>query len=237
MRRWASSPRWSSASACPAAAPPSCSPACTAPWRPAVVLAGRPAAGAGAARPGPDGDPWVDVEPRADATPPPARTQELEREYRAVVEEILDLRGADERVRAFVRSITEPGALADTSGYAPDLTFAQKVQLLQTLDVVERLELALRLQRERLAELPVRKRLRDDVDADAQKQQRDSVLRRQLESIRKELGEDGPSVANEYRDKIAAAGMPDAVRAQAERELGRLERMGDASPEASIIRT
>src|SRR5206468_8221127 len=97
-------------------------------------------------------------------------------------------------------------------------------------------ELALRLQRERLAELQVRKRLRDDVESDAQKQQRDFILRRQLESIKKELGEDGPSVANEYRDKIAAAGMPDAVRAQAERELGRLERMGDASPEASIIR-
>ena len=151
--------------------------------------------------------------------PPPARTAALEREYRAVVDEILELRGDDGRMRAFVRSITEPGALADTAGYSPDLTFAQKVELLQTLDVVERLTLALRLQRERLAELQVRKRIREDVESGAQKQQRDYFLRRQMDSIRKELGEDEASVADEYRKKIADAGMPDAVREQAEREL------------------
>src|SRR5205807_1338694 len=109
--------------------------------------------------------------------------------------------------------------------------------LLETLGVVERLELALRLQRERLAELQVRKRIRDDAESGAQKQQRDYFLRRQLDSIRKELGEDGTSVADEYRKKIADAGMPDAVREQAERELGRLERMGESSPESSMIRS
>src|SRR5204863_1843134 len=148
-------------------------------------------------------------------------------EYRAVVLEILELRGDDGRVAAFVRSITEPGALADTSGYSPDLSFAQKVQLLETLDVIERLTLALRLQRERLAELLVRKRIREDVESGAQKQQRDYFLRRQMDSIRKELGEDEDSVADEYRKKIAEAGMPEPVQQQAERELGRLARMGD----------
>ena len=49
-----------------------------------------------------------------------------------------------------------------------------------------------------------------------------------MDSIRKELGEDDASVADEYRKKIAEAGMPDAVREQAERELGRLERMGES---------
>ncbi|HVM98428.1 MAG TPA: endopeptidase La, partial [Candidatus Acidoferrales bacterium] len=107
----------------------------------------------------------------------------------------------------------------------------------QTLDVVERLTLALRLQRERLAEMQVRKRIREDVESGAQKQQRDYFLRRQMDSIRKELGEDETSVASEYRKKIADAAMPDEVRAQAERELGRLERMGDSSPESSMIRT
>src|SRR5882762_1654319 len=141
------------------------------------------------------------------------------------------------RAAAFLRSITEPGALADTSGYSPDLSFAQKVELLETLSVVERLKLALRLQRERLAELQVRKRIRDDAESGAQKQQRDYILRRQLDSIRKELGEDETSVADEYRKKIADAGMPDAVREQAERELGRLERMGESSPESSMIRS
>jgi ATP-dependent Lon protease len=179
----------------------------------------------------------VEVEERPDETPPPSKTRELEREYRAVVEEILELRGDDGRVSAFVRAIGEPGALADTSGYAPDLTFEQKVELLETVDVVERLQLALRLQRERLAELQVRKRIRDDVEDDAQRQQREYVLRKQMESIRKELGEDDASVAEEYRTKIEEAGMPDAVREQAERELGRLERMGEASGEASMIRS
>ena len=83
----------------------------------------------------------------------------------------------------------------------------------------------------------VRKRIREDVESGAQKQQRDYFLRRQLDAIRKELGEDETSVAGEYRTKIAEAEMPDAVRAQAERELGRLERMGDQSPESSMIRT
>ena len=203
----------------------------------AAVLTGLHRGVAGAARANPAGHLVVEVEERPDVTPPPIRTAELEREYRAVVLEILELRGDDGRVAAFLRSITEPGALADTSGYSPDLSFAQKVELLETLDVVERLTLALRLQRERLAELQVRKRIREDVESGAQKQQRDYFLRRQLDSIRKELGEDETSIAGEYRQKIAEAQMPDDVGAQAERELGRLERMGESSPEASMIRT
>ena len=136
----------------------------------------------------------VDVDERPDHAPPAHLTRELEREYRAVVDEILELRGDDGRIRAFVRSITEPGALADTAGYSPDLNFAQKLQLLETLDVVERLKLALQFQRERLAELQVRKRIRDDVEDGAQKQQREYFLRRQMDAIRKELGEDDGSV-------------------------------------------
>ena len=203
----------------------------------AAVLTGLYRGVAGAARSDPAGHLMVEVEPKPDETPPPSRTEELEREYRAVVLEILDLRGDDGRIAAFLRSITKPGALADTSGYSPDIPYAQKVELLATLDVVERLTLALRLQRERLAELQVRKRIREDVESGAQKQQREYFLRRQLDSIHKELGEDETSVAGEYREKIAAAGMPEAVRTQAERELGRLERMGESSPESSVIRT
>jgi ATP-dependent Lon protease len=203
----------------------------------AVALTGLHRGVAGAAHTDRAGHLVVEVEAHPDVTPPKSRTADLEREYRAVILEILDLRGDDGRVAAFLRSITEPGMLADTSGYSPDLSFAQKVELLGTLDVVERLTLALRLQRERLAELQVRKRIREDVESGAQKQQRDYFLRRQLDSIRKELGEDEASVGAEYRQKIADAQMPEAVRAQAERELGRLERMGEASPEASMIRT
>jgi len=191
----------------------------------------------GAATPGSDGSLWVEVEPRPDEQAPPVLTQNLEREFRAVVEEILELRGDDGRARAFVRSITEPGALADASGYSPDLNFGQKTRLLETLPVVDRLQMALDLQRERLAELQVRKRIREEAESGAQKQQRDYLLRKQLDSIRKELGEDDAAVVGDYRQKIDEAGMPEAVRAQADRELARLERVGDASVESPMIRT
>jgi ATP-dependent Lon protease len=179
----------------------------------------------------------VEVDERPDENLPPVQTRELEREYRAVVEEILDLRNADDRISAFLRSITEAGALADTCAYAPDISFAQRVELLEKVDIIERLDFALALQRERLAELQVRQRIRENVDSDVQKQQREYVLRKQMESIRKELGEDEGSVVDEYRKKIEEAGMPDDVRAQADRELRRLETMGDSSGEASMIRT
>src|SRR5436190_20635801 len=203
----------------------------------ATALAGLHRATIGAAGTDPAGDLGVEVEPHPDAEPVDGRTRELEREYRAVVEEILEQRGDDGRVGAFVRSISEPGVLADTSGYSPDLSYEQKVQLLETLDVTERLELALGFQRERLAEMQVRKRIREDVESGAEKQQRDYFLRKQMESIRKELGEDDASIIDEYRKKIEEADMPEAVREQAEKELGRLERMGEQSAESTVIRT
>src|SRR5215212_9424569 len=153
----------------------------------AVALEGEYRARIGAASTDPTGALRVEVEPHPDDVPVDGRTRNLEREYRAVV--------------------------------------------------AERLELALKLQRERLAELQVRTRIRDDVQSGAEKQQREYFLRKQMESIRKELGEDDASVVDEYRTKIEEAGMPEAVREQAERELGRLERMGEQGGEASMIRS
>jgi ATP-dependent Lon protease len=192
---------------------------------------------AGAARTDLNGTLRIEVTPWEDPADRDEEIRGLEREYRAVVEEILELRQAGDGIRAFLRSISEPGALADTAGYSPDLTYEQKVELLETLDVRERLEKSLAFQRERLAELEVRSRIREDVQSGAEKQQREYFLRKQLESIQKELGEDEASVADEYRKKIADSGMPDDVREQAERELGRLERMGDGSGESSMLRT
>jgi ATP-dependent Lon protease len=203
----------------------------------AISLVGLHRGVPGAAEADKEGVLRVAVDERPDQAPPGHLTRELEREYRAVVEEILELRGDEGRISAFLRSITHPGALADTSGYSPDLNMTQKIQLLETLDVVERLKLALQLQQERLTELVVRKRIREDVEGGAQKQQRDYFLRKQMDSIRKELGEDDASASVDYREKIAAAGMPEAVRQQAERELSRLERVGDANAESATIRT
>jgi ATP-dependent Lon protease len=203
----------------------------------AVSLMGLHRGVPGAAQTDPDGRLRVHVEERQDVIPAPTVTREVEREYRAIVEEILELRGDDGRLSAFVRSLTSPGALADTAGYSPDLNFAQKVELLETLDVADRLKLALRFQRERLTELHVRQRIRDEVESGTQKQQREYFLRRQMDAIRNELGENDGSVIDEYRKKIADAQMPEPVQKQAERELARLEKMGESNAESSMIRT
>ena len=135
----------------------------------------------GAAHTGADGDLFVEVDERHDEVPVDARTRTLSREYRAVVEEILELRGADGRITGWLRSISEPGMLADSCGYSPDLNYEQRLELLRTIDVTDRLELALKLQRERFAELQIRKRIRDDVQEGADKQQRDYFLRKQMD--------------------------------------------------------
>src|SRR6201999_3979495 len=191
----------------------------------------------GAAQAGEDESLRVEVQEIRDGHPDDEHTRELSREYRAVVEEILELRGDDGRIATFLRSIEEPGALADTSGLAPDIPNEGKLRLLETIDVTARLELAGELQRERLAELQVRSRIRDDVESGAQKQQREYFLRKQMESIRKELGDDETDLIGEYETKIDEAGMPEAVEEQAYKELRRLERQGEQSPESSMIRS
>jgi ATP-dependent Lon protease len=203
----------------------------------AVALSGEHRALIGAAETGPGGELRVQVDERPDEVPVDGRTRDLEREYRATVEEILELRGDDGRISAFLRAIAEPGSLADSAGYSPTLSYEQKVELLRTIDVTERLELAVRLQRDSLAELQVRKRIREDVQEGAEKQQREYFLRKQMDSIRKELNEDDASVADEYRTKIDESAMPDEVREQATKELARLERMGEQTGESSMIRT
>src|ERR1700739_608681 len=167
----------------------------------AVALSGQHRALIGAAQTSPTGELRVEVDERPDDVPVDGRTRELEREYRATVEEILELRGDDGRIAAFLRAIVEPGALADSAGYSPTLTYEQKVELLRTLDVTDRLELAVKVPRESLAGLR----------EGAEKQQRESFLRKQMDSIRKELGDDEASVVDEYRAKIEEAKMPEAV--------------------------
>src|SRR5256884_5948221 len=202
-----------------------------------VAISGEHRALIGAAETGPGGGVRVGVDERPDEVPVDGRARELERESRGTVEEILELRGDDGRIAAFLRAIAEPGTLADSAGYSPNLTYEQKVELLRTLDVTERLELAVKLQRDSLAELQVRKRIREDVQEGAEKQQREYFLRKQMDSIRKELGDDDASVVEEYRAKIEEAKMPEAVEEQALKELGRLERMGEQTGESSMIRT
>src|SRR6202167_1925626 len=148
----------------------------------------------------------VEAEPLDDEEPTPAAI-ELAREYRAVLENILLSRGA-RQIAAQLREITEPGRLADVAGYSPDLSLAQKVEVLETIDVEARLRLVLGWARETLADLTLRERIKTDVEEGMEKTQREVLLRRQLESIRKELGEldDNPEdgTPQSYRDRLAA---------------------------------
>src|SRR5215218_1148402 len=139
----------------------------------AVQLSGVARGVAGAAHTDTSGRLRVEVAEYADDVPVDGRTRTAEREFRAVVEEILELSGADERVAQFLRAIVEPGPLADTIGYAPDVTFEQKLQVLETLDVTERLELAVKIQRERLVELQLRRKIREEVRDGAEQKQRE----------------------------------------------------------------
>jgi ATP-dependent Lon protease len=179
---------------------------------------------------------WVEVE-RVHEGPPTARAVELAREYRAVIENILEARGAAQ-LAEMLRGITDPGQMADTAAYSPDLSFEQKVELLETVDVEQRLEKALAWSREILAEVSLKDRIRKDVTEGMERSQREYLLRQQLAAIRKELGEgDDEDLAESYRAKVEESGMPEKVRAHVEREVDRLERTSEQSPEHGWIRT
>jgi ATP-dependent Lon protease len=203
----------------------------------ALVIRGLHRARVGVGVPGTGDATWVQVEPAPDPEDPTPRAEELAREYRATVENLVEARGVPQ-VAEILRGIRDPGQIADTAGYSPDLSFEQKVEVLETVDVDQRLEKVLAWAKEALAEESVKDRIRNEVREGMEKSQREFLLRQQMEAIRKELGEDSEeSVVDEYRKKIAEAGMPETVRKEAERELGRLERMSEQSPEYGWIRT
>jgi ATP-dependent Lon protease len=180
---------------------------------------------------------WVQIEPQPDPPEVSDRSRELAREYRATVENIVEARGVPQ-IAEFLRGIEEPGALADTAGYSPDLSMEQRIELLETLDVERRLEMVVEWAKQTLAEVSLKDKIREDVAEGMDKRQREFILRQQMEAIKKELGEDSEeNVVEEYRQKIEAAGMPEDVQKEALRELGRLERTSEQNPEYGWIRT
>jgi len=204
----------------------------------AIVVRGDQRATIGTGVPGTGDALWVEAEPLDEGEPTPA-VIELAREYRAVLENILLGRGA-RQIAAQLREITEPGRLADVAGYSPDLTLAQKVEVLETIDVETRLRLVLGWARDTLADLTLRDRIKNDVEEGMEKTQREFLLRRQLDAIKKELGQlgDGDDVdPDDYRAKIGNRDLPEDVRKAILREIDKLERTSDQSPETGWIRT
>jgi ATP-dependent Lon protease len=159
----------------------------------------------------------------------------LAREYKALIENLLELRDQSE-VFQMVRNIDRPAQLSDLAGYSPDLSLEKKVEILETLDVEQRLKKLIAWTRDTLADASLKNKIRSDVAEGMEKRQREFLLRQQMDAIKKELGEGDSDVAADYRKKIEDAGMPEAVRKEVERELGRLERTSDQNPEAGWIR-
>jgi ATP-dependent Lon protease len=203
----------------------------------ALVIRGDARATIGTAVPGTGDALWVEAEVVTEPEPD-AEAYDLAREYRAVLENILVGRGAA-RIAAQLREVTDPGRLADLSGYSTDLTLAQKVEVLETLDVTARLRLVVGWARETLADMALRERIKTDVEEGMERTQREFLLRRQLEAIRKELGQsgEGEQDPDDYRSKIEQRDVPEHVRTAVVREIERLERVNEQSPESGWIRT
>ena len=206
---------------------------------PAMVVHGLHRVAVGTGVPGTGRALWVQVDV-VDEEEASEEARALAREYRAVLENILEVRGA-RQIAERLRDVSEPAQVADLAGYSPDLSLAQKVQVLETTDLPTRLRLVLGWARDTLADLTLRQQIRSSVEEGMEKTQREFLLRRQLEAIRKELGELGDGAEegtpDAYRAQVAGRDLPEAVRVAVEREIGKLERTSEQSPEHGWIRT
>ncbi len=203
----------------------------------AAVVRGKSRAQIGAGANGTGPALWVEVTEVEESTATD-ETRALAAEYKKLLLAYLQRREAWQIVD-FVNQLTDPSALADTAGYASYLTQVQKRQLLETPDVAERLRALIDWTNDHLAEVEVNDKIAEDVREGMEKTQKEFLLRQQLAAIRKELGEsdDGTGSSDDYRSRIEAADLPEKVREAALREVGKLERSSEQSPEGGWIRT
>lgn len=201
----------------------------------AAVVRGERRAHIGAGASGPGAALWVEVTevPDAETTD---EIKALAAEYKKLLLAVLQRRDAWQIID-YVNSLTDPSALADTSGYASYLSDVQKREMLETIDVGRRLRLLIDWTSEHLAEVEVNDKIAEDVREGMEKTQKEFLLRQQLAAIRKELGEGEPEGSEDYRARVEAADLPEKVREAALREVGKLERASDQSPESGWIRT
>jgi ATP-dependent Lon protease len=179
---------------------------------------------------------WIQVQSAVDTDRPSERAQELAREYRALLENLVESRGVGGAI-PFIRAARTPGHLADLAGYSPDLSVEQKVEVLETIDVEARLTRLIEWTKGFLADASVKEQIRSEVQEGMEKTQREFLLRQQLEAIKKQLGEGSGDIVSQYRERVETVGMPEAVRKEVERELDRLERTSEQNPEYGWIRT
>jgi ATP-dependent Lon protease len=179
---------------------------------------------------------WVKAEPIPDGEPYSDEAIALAREYRAMLENLVESRGVPQVVQ-FLRAAKTPSHLADLAGYSPDLTIDQKLEVLETEDLEERLAKLIGWTKQILADASLKEKIRSDVAEGMEKTQREFLLRQQLEAIKKQLNEGGSDVVSTYRERVAKAEMPEGVLTEVNRELDRLERTSEQNPEYGWIRT
>jgi len=178
---------------------------------------------------------WVKADPIPDPEPS-EKAIELGREYRALLENLVESRGVPQVVQ-FLRAAKTPGHLADLAGYSPDLSTEQKLEVLETLDLEQRLSMLIGWTKSILADASLKEKIRSDVAEGMEKTQREFLLRQQLEAIKRQLNEGGSDVVSSYRERVAKAEMPEGVLTEVTRELDRLERTSEQNPEYGWIRT
>ncbi|BDZ57066.1 AAA family ATPase [Barrientosiimonas endolithica] len=201
----------------------------------AAVLRAESRARIGQGVTGPGAALWVEAE-TVDDPDVTERARELATDYKRVLVAVLERRQAWQIIDV-VNGVQDPAQLADMAGWASYLTLDQRVELLEQLDLEQRLESLIAWTNDHLAEQEVSDKIADDVREGMEKSQREFLLRQQLDAIRKELGEGEPEGADDYRTRVESADLPDAVREAALREVGKLERASDQSPEGGWIRT
>src|SRR5258706_9197226 len=179
---------------------------------------------------------WVKADPILDPEPPTERSLELMREYRALLENLVESRGVPQVVQ-FIRQAKTPAHLADLAGYSPDLNTDQKLKVLETVEVEERLSMLIGWTKSVLADASLKEKIRSEVADGMEKTQREFLLRQQLEAIKKQLNEGQTDVVSTYRERVAKASMPEGVLTEVNRELDRLERTSEQNPEYGWIRT
>jgi ATP-dependent Lon protease len=167
-----------------------------------------------------------------------AEANELIAEVIAYLEQYAETLGElNRQVMSTLRGMDTAGELADYLSGLLSMPFDLETQLLESLHGVERLTLVRDYLEKELMIAEVKTRIQQEAQEGAGQAQREYLLREQMKAIQKELGEDEATVSEDLHEKIRAAGMPDEVETRALDELKRLERVGDHSAEASVIRT
>src|ERR1700716_3136773 len=179
---------------------------------------------------------WVQADPLLDPEPPTEKSLELAREYRALLENLVESRGVPQVVQ-FLRAQRPPAHLPDLAASPPHLSTEQKLEILETLDLEQRLARLIGWTKSILADASLKEKIRSDVAEGMEKTQREFLLRQQMEAIKKQLNEGQTDVVSTYRERVAKAGMPETVLTEVNRELDRLERTSEQNPEYGWIRT